>query len=535
MIANFKMKTMKALKYFLLISLLSTLIYSCAKRTYDDTSFIDSATLPGKVSSMFNITQDNSGLVTIIPNGEAVSYYDVYFGDATKDPVRVMPGKTVSHNYDEGSYNVKVVAYNIAGQSTEGSTPLTVSYRQPENVDFTATVDPSNNLKVNVTAKADYETLFNVYFGEGANEVPVSFLEGQTVTHVYQSPGTYTIRIVALSGGVATTTLTKTVTLVDPLLLPVTFESPTLAYTFNNFDGGVVSVVDNPHKTGINTSNKVARMVKNAGQVWGGSWLGLSSPIDFSAGKIFRMKVFSPRSGAKVLLKVENASNAAISFEKEVTTTLANQWEDLAFDYSAINTANQYHHLVLIFDLGTPGDGSANFTYYFDDIRLAATMPTTGPVVLDPPLSFEAASYDITNFDGGNITVVDNPFKTGINTSNKVAQMVKSGGQPWGGGFITLNSVIDFSKGTNMKMKVYAPKAGTKVLLKVENRTDPNKNFEKEMLTTGANVWEELTFDYGAINTANDYQKVILIFDNGTTGDGSANFTYYFDDITVNP
>ncbi len=37
--------------------------------------------------------------------------------------------------------------------------------------------------------------------------------------------------------------------------------------------------------------------------------LTLGTPIDFSANKVFRMKVFSPRVGAKVLLKVENATN----------------------------------------------------------------------------------------------------------------------------------------------------------------------------------------------------------------------------------
>jgi hypothetical protein len=44
--------------------------------------------------------------------------------------------------------------------------------------------------------------------------------------------------------------------------------------------------------------------------------------------------------------------------------------EDLTFDYSAINTANSYSKVVVIFDLGTQGDGSANFTFHFDDIRL---------------------------------------------------------------------------------------------------------------------------------------------------------------------
>jgi hypothetical protein len=80
--------------------------------------------------------------------------------------------------------------------------------------------------------------------------------------------------------------------------------------------------------------------------------------------------VYSPRVGAKLLLKVENLTDGNISFDKEVATTKANQWEELTFDYSAISTTNAYQKIVLIFDLGTAGDGSANFTFYFDDIKL---------------------------------------------------------------------------------------------------------------------------------------------------------------------
>jgi hypothetical protein len=80
------------------------------------------------------------------------------------------------------------------------------------------------------------------------------------------------------------------------------------------------------------------------------------------------MKVYSPRIGAKVLLKVEGPNGAA--FEKEVATATANTWEELTFDFSAINTGLSYQNVVLIFDLGTMGDGSANFTFYFDDISL---------------------------------------------------------------------------------------------------------------------------------------------------------------------
>jgi len=427
----------------------------------------------------------------------------------------------------------------------------------------------------------------------------------------------------------------------------------------------------------------------------------LSSSIDFSANKYFRMKVFSPRVGAKVLLKVENAGNAAFNFEKEVATTVANAWEDLVFDYTAINTANTYEHIVLIFDLGTQGDGTANFTFLFDDIRLTNSLPSaqinlpvtfdatgvnytmtdfgnnqtvdgTDPLNnankvkittkangaetwagttigtsagfasaipvntttsqmsvrvyspaaglhirlkiedhLDPnksveteaitgaantwetlifdfinpapgtaainngytydkasiffdfgnagtgkvfiwddvkylstnvvngialPLDFESASltYSFTDFDGGNATVISNPQSSGINTSAKVGKMVKSAGQVWGGSWIGLTSPIDFSVKKTFKMKVFSPRVGAKVLLKVENQNDGGISYEKEVTTTTAGAWELLTFDFSAINTANSYQKVVLIFDLGTMGDGTANFTFLFDDITLN-
>jgi hypothetical protein len=316
------------------------------------------------------------------------------------------------------------------------------------------------------------------------------------------------------------------------LALPLDFQSSSLTYAFTDFNGGKVTVINNPQVSGINTTTKVGKMVKNADQPWGGSWIGLAAPIDFSVNKTFKMKVYSPRAGAKVLLKVENLTDGAISYEKEVATTVANTWEDLTFDYSAINTTKSYQKIVLIFDNGTMGDGSANFTFLFDDIRLTSGSPPppAGTVLF----SFETGTFTFNNFDGGNATVIANPNSGGINTSAKVAKMVKGAGQPWGGSWIDYGAAIDFSTKKTFTMKVYSPRVGAKVLLKVENATDAAKSYEKEVSTTVANAWELLTFNYSAINTANSYQHVVLIFDNGTMGDGSANFTFLFDDITLN-
>lgn len=689
---------MKRFKFIVGILLLLGVVAGCKKEAYDDIAFADSGIAPEQLSALFEITQDNTGLVTITPNGNGAVSYDIYYGDGTTDPAKVQAGKKTTHIYAEGVYNVRIVAYAVNGKTTEVTQQLTVSFRAPENLDVTLAIDPSNNFKVNVSATALYETNFKVYFGESPTEIPVSFNEGQTVSHTYAAVGTYTVKVIALSGGAATTELTRTVTIVDPVLLPLTFESPTINYTFTNFGGGDVTVINNPQSGGINTSSKVGRMVKNPPEVWGGSFISLSEAIDFSVNKVFRMKVFSPRVGAKVLLKVENATNGAISFEKEVTTSVANAWEDLAFDYSAINTSNSYHKVVLIFELGTAGNGSADFTFLFDDIRLTNQLPVsllTLPITFDDPavnyavtdfggnqsvtdvdpanagnkvkkttktngaqtwagttmgagftsalpfsatatqmtvrvyspaaglpvrlkvedrndntrsveteklttvanawetlvfdfanqasgtaalnltytynmasiffdfntagngsvfywddvtflpvniaglglpLDFESGTlnYTFTNFDGGDATVITNPQSSGINTSSKVGKMVKNAGQVWGGSWIALANPINFTASTTFKMKVFSPRVGAKVLLKVENLTNGGISFEKEVLTTTANAWEDLTFDYSAINTANSYQKIVLIFELGTMGDGSANFTFLFDDIRLN-
>jgi len=311
--------------------------------------------------------------------------------------------------------------------------------------------------------------------------------------------------------------------------LPLTFETGTFAWT--DFSGGVTTVIDNPQKSGINTSDKVSKTIKMAGDPWGGSWIATTNPIDFSTMKTMRMKVFSPRVGAKVTLKVENGSNGAINLEKEKLTTVANTWEDLTFDFSAILLPNTYQKVVVIFDNGTVGDGSANFTFLFDDIRQEGSAP--GALTLPTlPINFESATvdYTFTDFDGGGTTVIANTQKSGINMSDTVARMVKSAGQPWAGSLLTLAGAIDFSTNKIFKVKVFSPKAGGKLLLKVEGAGAP---FEKEVTMTKVNEWEELTFDYSAVSTVIQYNKLVFIFDFMTMGDGSANFTYLFDDIRL--
>ena len=107
---------MKKLKTIYKALLILFIISACTEERNLD--FLDTVQPPTNVEAMYNITQDNSGLVTITPIAERATLFDIYFGDATVEPVNVEAGSYVQHTYAEGSYQVKVVAYNIKGDTT---------------------------------------------------------------------------------------------------------------------------------------------------------------------------------------------------------------------------------------------------------------------------------------------------------------------------------------------------------------------------------------------------------------------------------
>ena len=154
--------------------------------------------------------------------------------------------------------------------------------------------------------------------------------------------------------------------------LPITFESGTNTDHFFSFESAQLTVVPNPYVTAANPSATVAKIVRHLGAPFGGSKITFTSPINFATHTVLTMKVWtSAPIGTNVTLKTEKPFWGV---ERSVQTTKTSEWETLSFDFAG--SLSDMPTLVFLFDFvagsSNVGNGSANSTFYFDDVKYAA-------------------------------------------------------------------------------------------------------------------------------------------------------------------
>ncbi|MFH4966935.1 hypothetical protein V8G61_01920 [Gaetbulibacter sp. M240] len=512
---------MKTLKY--LISFVLVLFVSCDPDN-NDLSFVESAQSPTDISLAFEISQDNSGLVSITPNGMGAVTYNIDLGDGSEVQASVKQGESYEHVYSEGTYSLTVEAIGITGLKNVVTQDLVVSFKAPENLVIDAQIDSANPFQVNVSATADFAASFEVYFDtSNPDEVATPMQLGETVSFEYPAVGDYTIKVVALSGGAESTEGTTDITINVPVELPIGFEVFD-ASKYIGFGGATAEIVDNPDTSG-KPAGIVAKTEKNGPEVWAGNVIILSSPIDFSNKKVINLDIWSPRAGGKFLMKLENLNDPGIFIEKEVTLEGNSTWENVDIDFSDVDTSQSYQKIVWFFDIGTVGSGGADWTFYLDNIKQDFAGVPIAQMIQD----FEGAAPTFTNFGGAGVEVIANPDASGINTSANVAALTKSNGsEVWAGSFFETGAPIDLATFGSINVKTWSPKAGITVKLKLEN-ADASVTYEVDQTTTVADAWENILFDFSEAPAGN-YMRVVLFFDFGTAGDGS---TYYYDDVEL--
>ena len=505
---------MKNIKNLLLFFVVLVLAGACNEDDTYDISAVDAITAPTNVSAIFDITQDNSGLVTIVPQAENVAKFQISFGDLSGEtPTDFALNDKVSHIYEEGIYTVTITAIGVTGLSTTITQELNITFKAPENLVVAISQDVVNPKIITVSATADFATVMEIYFGDQDPEPATMALPGEVVEHTYVDPGNYNLRVVAKSAGAATAEYTEVIVVpdaTDPVVFPIDFESFTVNYAFGDFGNAVSTVVDNPDASGINTSTKVGQSFKAAGaEVWAGGLLTLGDVIDFSSKKLFYVKVWSPKSGALVKLKVENLDDGNIAHEVDVMTTTSNAWEELAFDFSEIDESQTYQKVVIFFDFGNPGDDAV---YYFDDIR-QGVVPTGTPLVVGTwKIAPEASAIgvgpalgdiswwsntadDVTGrdcfFDDTYVFNSDGSFKNDLGATTWV--------EGWQGGMDACEALVAPHDGSNAATYTFDQAAGTVTLDGVGAFLGVPKAFNGGELASPGDAPASITYDIAFI------------------------------------
>jgi hypothetical protein len=305
--------------------------------------------------------------------------------------------------------------------------------------------------------------------------------------------------------------------------LPINFEGDVTTADFVDFNGGTGIVTTNPMPSGINTSSFVAQIIRDGGATWGGSKIILTDNLDFSVLTKITMKVYTTAPiGTTVKLKLEGTGT---SVNVDATTTVSGAWETLEWIF--FGTPNNLNELVFMFDFGNVGDGTANSTFYFDDIEQIAGETAPTPMAL--PIDFETGivNTDFINSSGSTASIISNPQIDGVNSSSTVCQIVRDGGSYSAGSKVFIDSPIDLSTMWHISMKVYttAP-VGTRIKLELENISGA---ISLDYLTTVSGAWETASWNFDG--QATTYDRIQFLFDFGNVGDGSTTSTFLFDDV----
>jgi hypothetical protein len=237
------------------------------------------------------------------------------------------------------------------------------------------------------------------------------------------------------------------------------------------------------------------------------------------------VRVYSPDAGIPVLLKIEDASDGAISVETTATTTQVNTWETLTFDFAnqtsgtpPFNEANTYNKISIFFNFGTTGTAAGEKTYYFDDVAVGpgpgggGIIPEAVVFATDPSVPRDLAPPAIANFDSG--AVFDGAF-AGDADYNPAFQVTSGEGYGSGVhvGFVAFDGyAAGFAAafGTfEFKVKVNAPGSASNFEVKFIQNGDTSRTYDlttNPVSTPLGNGWYQVQIpmsDFAATIAAN--------------------------------
>jgi hypothetical protein len=175
-----------------------------------------------------------------------------------------------------------------------------------------------------------------------------------------------------------------------------------------------MTIVANPDKSGINTSDSVLQFKVNATALaFVGAWSTHFGPIAFTADyHTLTMMVYKPNISNSGL-KVEGSTNGGSNIELKVPNTVTNTWELLTFDFTA---GVGYSYGTLVFFADFVENRTSGPTVYMDNIT--GTAPSSVRELSGPSIKVFPNPADEVMF-------IQCPDMTGFTITNMIGQTIR--------------------------------------------------------------------------------------------------------------
>ena len=510
------------------------LLIGCDEDFSDNNEFAKNIAPPSNVSASFDITQDNTGDVTITPTGEGAISFVIDYGDGSPVSSSIKSGGSVKHTFKEGNHTIKVTATGLNNLTTTADVSLTVSFNAPENLQVTIENDEVTSKKVNVTATADWATVFDFIPGEAGAD-PVTANIGETASFTYKEAGTYTIKVVARGAAIATTEFSQefevTAILAPAVSAPTQPDRPssTVVSIFSDKYSDIAGTDFYPwwwqstqyEEYDLNGD----KMIKYSKVNYQGVQFAESQ--DVSGMEFMHIDVWTASPEFENLeISLISASNG----EKPVLAKL-NQDEWTSFDIPLTDWTDQgltiadMHQLKFAIN---PYNGDGAGVIFLDNIYFWKANSVGLPIYFDNEEPFKGVG-------GASFELSTDPE----DSSNKTGK-VTNGGNDWETAELILDEPIKVVSGADNKysVKIYNPTADTHELMMKLEQSGDNEFIELKQ-NFSAKGWNNLTFDFSTVTSqawpnpgaawdgTADFKKLVFFIDGGKKDTG----TYHIDDI----
>ena len=526
---------MKTINKLFTLLFVFTAFVSCKEDFLEETDF--GIVAPSNVNATFNITQDNTGLVTITPTAVGAIKFDVDFGDGSEIATGIAAGKHVKHTFTEATHTVGITAIGLGNLKTAASVELIVSFKAPQNLVVAMTNSTTISRQVDVVATADYATSFDFAPGQDGAEA-VSANIGETASFKYDAAGTYAVTVTAKGGAIETTSFSQDFE-VTALMQPVT-SAPTPK---DRPSSSVISVYSSSYAAQAVTNFNGFPDWGQGGQ--GSSWaefdlngdkmlqyVNLSyqgnqfDAVDVSAMEYLHLDVWTADVEKLKLFLIQTAIPQETPIEVDL---VADEWTSIDIPLSSYTDLGQAITAIDQFKYeGTPWAAGSVF---IDNVYFYKASEVKLPIRFNQEEKFAGVG-------GASVELSTDP-----DNSSNITAKVTNGGNDWETAEIMLDVPISITSGGDNKysVKIYSPDDAAHALMMKLEESGANEFIELSVPFQGAG-WNTVHFDFSTITAQAwpnpgaewdgnaDFKKLVFFIDGGSSTPG----VYHLDDIAKN-